>query len=106
MEKLKIYGNISKLPTLNFFYGMKVSEEVLVEIAPGKTIIVQLLSIGLPNEEGYRTVFFRINGQPRNIDIFDQSLGVEVEQNVQSSCPIASQNPAWFALSAARNHLV
>ncbi len=81
MEKLKIYGNISKLPSLNFFYGMKVNEEIFVEIAPGKTIIVQLLSIGLPNDAGYRTVFFRVNGQSRNIDILDQSMGVEVEEN-------------------------
>jgi pyruvate carboxylase len=81
MERLKLYGNISKLPTLNFFYGMKENEEVFVEIAPGKTIIVQLLSIGPPNDEGYRTVFFRVNGQPRNIDILDQSLGIEVEEH-------------------------
>jgi len=67
MEKLKMYGNISKIPTLNFFYGMKEEEEVLVDIAPGKTVIVKLLSIGPANEEGSRTVFFQVNGQTRNV---------------------------------------
>jgi len=81
MERLKLYGNISKIPTLNFFYGMKQGEEIFVEIAPGKTIIVKLLSIGPANEEGFRTVFFRINGQSRNIEVQDKSLGVEIIEN-------------------------
>jgi pyruvate carboxylase len=81
MEKLNLYGNISKIPTPNFFYGMKENEEIAVKIGPGKTIIIQLLSIGPPNDEGYRTVFFRVNGQSRNIDILDKSIGVEVEEH-------------------------
>jgi pyruvate carboxylase len=83
MVKLKNYGNISKIPTLNFLYGMKENEEIFVDIADGKTIIIKLLSIGPPDEEGYRTVFFRVNGQTRNINILDQSLGIEVVENVK-----------------------
>ena len=81
MEKLKLYGNISNVPTLNFFYGMKENEEIMVTIAEGKTIIIKLLSIGPPNDEGIRTVFFRVNGQTRNIDVLDNSLGIVVEEN-------------------------
>ena len=81
MEKLKLYGNISKIPSLNFFYGMKEGEEVLVDIAPGKTIIVSLLSIGPSDEDGMRTVFFRVNGQTRNVSILDQSLGIQKIEN-------------------------
>lgn len=81
MEKLKLYGNISKIPSLNFFYGMKEGEEVLVDVAPGKTIIVSLLSVGPPNEDGIRTVFFSVNGQTRNVLILDQSLGIQKIEN-------------------------
>lgn len=73
----KEYGNISVVPTKAFFYGLKLNEEVIIEIAKGKTIIVKLLSIGSPNEEGVRTVFFKINGQNRFVEITDKSLAIE-----------------------------
>ena len=91
MTRLKIYGNISKIPTLNFFYGMKENEEIFVDVAPGKRIIVQLLSIGPANDEGARTVFFRVNGQTRNIDIIDQSLGVVVIEHAKVDPADANQ---------------
>jgi pyruvate carboxylase len=81
MEKLKLYGNISKIPSLNFFYGMKEGDEVLVDVAPGKTIIVSLLSVGPANDEGMRTVFFRVNGQTRNVSVSDKSLGIQKIEN-------------------------
>lgn len=78
------YGDIAKIPTKNFFFGMELNEETIVEIAPGKSIIVKLLSLGPPNEEGMRTVFFKINGQTRNIDVLDKSLGVEKVENAKA----------------------
>lgn len=78
------YGDISKIPTKNFFYGMKLNEETIVEIAPGKSIIVKLLSIGPANEVGIRTVFFKINGQTRNVDVEDKSLEVKKVENVKT----------------------
>jgi len=77
------YGDISRIPTRNFFFGMKLNEETIIEIAPGKSIIVKLLSVGPPNEEGIRTVFFKINGQTRNIDVEDRSLEVEKVENTK-----------------------
>lgn len=75
------YGNVAVIPTKNFFYGMKIHEEILVEIAPGKTIIVELLSIGNSNEHGKRVVFFKVNGQNRFVEIKDNSLDVEIIEN-------------------------
>jgi pyruvate carboxylase len=56
---------------------MELGEEAIINIAPGKIIIVQLLSIGHPNEDGVRTVFFKVNGQTRNIEVLDRSLKIE-----------------------------
>lgn len=75
------YDDVSKIPTKNFFYGMKPHEETVFEIAPGKTIIVKLLSVGQPNAEGMRTVFFKVNGQTRNVEIADKHLAVEKIEN-------------------------
>lgn len=101
IEKSRLYENISKIPSLNFFYGMKENEELLVEIAQGKTIIVKLLSVGPPNDEGFRTVFFRVNGQTRNIEVNDRSLGIEVIENlkVDASDPKQIGSPLQGSLS-------
>ena len=54
---------MSVLPTLNFFYGMKREEELSVDLASGKTLIVRLMAKGKADEEGKREVFFELNGQ-------------------------------------------
>ena len=78
------YGDIARIPTKNFFFGMELNEETIVEIAPGKSMIVKLLSLGPPDEEGMRTVFFKVNGQTRNIDVLDKSLGLEKVENLKA----------------------
>ncbi len=78
------YDDVSKIPTKNFFYGLKPHEETVFEIAPGKVLIVKLLSIGLPNTDGMRTVFFKVNGQTRNVEIEDKSLAVEKVENIKA----------------------
>ena len=61
------YDNTSVLPTPAFFYGLQSGEEIAVEIEPGKTLIVSYLTTGEPREDGTRTVFFELNGQPREV---------------------------------------
>ena len=82
-ENYKTYGNLALVPTKNFFYGMKLREETLIELEPGKTVIIKLLSIGIPNEEGMRTVFFKVNGENRFVEILDTSLNIKVETNTK-----------------------
>lgn len=60
-------GPVRALPTLNFFYGMKPGEEIAVEIAPGKTLEIRLVTVSDPNEDGDVRVFFELNGQQRTI---------------------------------------
>jgi pyruvate carboxylase len=40
------YSDLSVLPTPAFFYGMKVGQEVSVEIETGKTLFIRLVNIG------------------------------------------------------------
>ena len=82
-ENYKKYGNLALVPTKNFFYGMKLREEILVELEPGKTVIIKLLSVGIPNDEGARTVFFKVNGENRFVEVIDKSLNIKVEQNIK-----------------------
>ncbi|WP_347550512.1 pyruvate carboxylase [Pseudalkalibacillus hwajinpoensis] len=73
-----MFGDISVLDTPTFFYGMRLGEEVEVEIEQGKTLIVKLVSIGEPNLEGKRTLYFELNGQPREVVIKDENIKTAV----------------------------
>jgi pyruvate carboxylase len=89
--KQKEFGDISKIPTGNFFYGMKLREETLVEIGEGKNIIIELLSIGPADDKGMRTLFFRVNGMTRNIEVLDKSLNIQRIEHEKASKEDASQ---------------
>ncbi|PVE22963.1 pyruvate carboxylase [Microvirga sp. KLBC 81] len=65
----RTYGPVRALPTKTFFYGMEPGEEISVEITPGKTLEVRLLTVGETTDEGDVKVFFELNGQPRVIRV-------------------------------------
>ncbi|EMI44368.1 pyruvate carboxylase [Rhodopirellula sp. SWK7] len=73
------YGDVGILPTPNFLYGQKPGDEIAVDIEPGKRLIVKYLAVGQPYPNGSRTVFFELNGQPREVSVIDRSLNVEVK---------------------------
>ncbi|MDC9723088.1 MAG: hypothetical protein PSN34_10030 [Urechidicola sp.] len=83
-EIYKMYGNLATIPTKNFFYGMDIREEIMVEIQPGKTVLVQLLSVSSPNEDGIRTVFFKVNGENRFVEVKDKSLDIKKIENTKA----------------------
>jgi pyruvate carboxylase len=68
------FGDVSVLPTPQFFYGMRSGEEIAVDIEPGKTLVVKFLTVSEPHPDGLRTVFFELNGQPREVMVRDKSL--------------------------------
>ena len=46
LNTVNLYGNLSFLDTPTFLYGLRLGEEIEVEIETGKTLIVKLVSIG------------------------------------------------------------
>ncbi|HEX4542351.1 MAG TPA: pyruvate carboxylase [Candidatus Acidoferrum sp.] len=68
------YSDVSVLPTPAFFYGLKSGEEITVEIESGKSLIIKFLTTSEPHPDGTRTLFFELNGQPREITVRDRSL--------------------------------
>jgi pyruvate carboxylase len=57
---------------------MEPGEEVSIDIERGKTLILKFLAVGDPHEDGSRTVFFELNGQPREVVVTDRSLAGKV----------------------------
>jgi pyruvate carboxylase len=80
----RAYSDTSILPTSIFFFGPDPAVENLVEIEPGKTLIVKLLAVGEPHADGKRTVFFELNGQPREVEVADRSLASAVRETLMA----------------------
>jgi pyruvate carboxylase len=74
------FADVSVLPTPAFLEGLKSGEELSVDIEPGKTLLIRLLTVGEPHADGTRTVFFELNGQPRSVSIADKSLEAKVQR--------------------------
>jgi pyruvate carboxylase len=70
------YSDVGVLPTPTFFYGLKSGEEITVEIESGKSLIIKFLIISEPHPDGTRTLFFELNGQPREVTVRDRALRV------------------------------
>lgn len=72
----KEFGDVSTLPTLQFFYRMKPNEEILVNIGRGKNLLIRYMYMTEANEDGERDVFFKINGQTRSVLVKDKSVKI------------------------------
>jgi pyruvate carboxylase len=88
-EFTKQYGSLIYLPTLNWFYGMQPQEEALIDLGPGKRIIVKYLYRLGPDANGKCRVFFELNGQTRSVDVADLSATSSLKRNAK----VAGGNP-------------
>jgi pyruvate carboxylase len=70
------WGDVDVLPTPEFYYPMEKGADISVELEPGKSLAIKFLTIGEPHPDGTRTVFFELNGQPREVTIRDRTLQV------------------------------
>jgi len=100
------FGDTSTIPTSNFFYGMQPGEEVSSEIERGKTLIIKFLTMGEVREDGTRTVFFELNGQPRAVSVVDRSVSATVKRHPKAdpdnAAHIASPMPGKVSSVAVR----
>jgi pyruvate carboxylase len=69
----KQYGDVGMLPTPVFFYGMDPGQEISIDLERGKTLIVRFVAVSDAHEDGTKTVFFELNGQPRELRVADRS---------------------------------
>ena len=80
-EHFDRYGAVRNLPTPSFFYGLKPNEEILIEIDAGKKVLVRFLNTSEPDDQGFRTVLFKLNGQTRSLEIRDHSSQTDFVAN-------------------------
>ena len=75
------YGPVSVLPTPVYFYGIEQEQEIFVDLEKGKTLVIRCLAIGDTDENGMRTVFFELNGQPRRVKVPDRIHGASAAKS-------------------------
>ncbi|MDI2125302.1 pyruvate carboxylase [Yinghuangia seranimata] len=73
-EARRLYGDVSVVPTPAFLHGLKPGEELTVELSAGVALYLAVEAIGEADERGYRTVYCRMNGQPRVLSVRDRSV--------------------------------
>ena len=85
------FSDISGLPTPAYLYGLEPGEEIAVDIEEGKTLIIKYLAQGEAHPDGTRTVFFELNGQPREVTIVDRSLAPDTPTAIKADASDSSQ---------------
>jgi pyruvate carboxylase len=73
-EAVRQYGDLSVLPTPAFLYGLAPGGEVHVSLKAGMSLYLALDAVGEADEGGFRSVFCRLNGQPRVVVVRDRSV--------------------------------
>ncbi|MGE5629889.1 MAG: pyruvate carboxylase [Caulobacteraceae bacterium] len=81
------YGDLSNLESHVFFYGLREGETCEIELEEGKIMIVKLIEMQKVDQDGYVTVVFEINGNRREIKIFDKAYGErsKIEQELMAN---------------------
>ena len=105
------YSDVGVLPTPAFFYGLKSGEEITIDLEQGKTLILKFLTVSDPHPDGTRTLFFELNGQPREVNIRDRALRVVERAHPKADPADPGQVPAPTAgvisgIAVQANHAV
>ncbi len=78
---IKEYGDVSILPTKDFFFPLKQGEETIVDIEEGKTLFVKFVSADDVDDKGFRKLSFSVNGETRFVNIKDETAAKNIVQN-------------------------
>jgi pyruvate carboxylase len=96
-EAVRQFGDLSVLPTSAFFNGLAPGDEVEVALETGLSLYLALDAIGEADEGGFRSVFCRLNGQPRVVTVRDRSVKDTRPRGERAQADNPAHVPAPFA---------
>ena len=72
------YSDVSMLPTPVYLYGLEIGQEVWIELERGKALLVSYEARSEPDRAGNVTVYFKLNGQNRQVVVPDRAFEGDV----------------------------
>ncbi|QGN33642.1 pyruvate carboxylase [Microlunatus sp. Gsoil 973] len=91
------YGDVARLDTADFLYGLQPETEHVARIGRGVSVILGLEAIGEADEKGMRTVMCTLNGQLRPIRVRDNSIKVDIKAAEKAEASNPGQVAAPFS---------
>lgn len=84
-EHFEMYNDVTRLESHVYFYGLRKGEETYLKIGEGKELLIKYLEASEPDEDGYRTLMFQVNGSIRNVKILDKKLEIKTDRKLKAS---------------------
>ena len=94
-EHFQAYNDVSKLESHVYFYGLRPNEETTIQIEEGNDILIKFIRKSEPDEKGYRTLEFEVNGFYREIHILDKNFEVKADRRLKTD----PKNPGHLGAS-------
>ena len=86
----KTKGNFTYMDTPTFFEGINEKETVEVPIEEGKILIIKLIEKGRLEKDGYRNFTYEVNGNRREVRVFDESA--KITEREEDNLSVADPN--------------
>lgn len=94
-EHFQAYHDVSKLESHVYFYGLRPGEETTFQIEDGEDTLIKFISMSDPDEKGYRSLQFEVNGFYREIRILDKHYEVKADNRLKTD----KKNPRHLGAS-------
>lgn len=76
LKSLESEGNFRLMGSDIFFHGLSMGETCEVKIKEGKELVIRLADMSEADEEGFRNLFFEVNGNRTAVKIKDEAVNM------------------------------
>lgn len=83
-DHLEAYNDVTLLDSHVYFHGLRKGEETILHLEEGKDLIIKLVDISDPMDNGMRSVVFEVNGSMRQVRIQDKKLEVKSDNKLKA----------------------